>query len=70
MESKSDGHGMTSRQVRLVLADVDGTLVTGDKLLTDATIAAVASLRRAGIELAVTSGRPPAECRCSSRLSS
>ncbi|MGH8913313.1 MAG: Cof-type HAD-IIB family hydrolase [Acidimicrobiia bacterium] len=50
---------VTSRQIRLVLADVDGTLVTGDKRLTDATIAAVASLRRAGIELAVTSGRPP-----------
>lgn len=42
-----------------MLADVDGTLVTGDKQLTRSTIAAVAALRAEGIELAITSGRPP-----------
>jgi hypothetical protein len=45
--------------VRFVLADVDGTLVTPEKELTDRTIAAVRRLREAGIDFAVTSGRPP-----------
>ena len=45
--------------IRLFLADVDGTLVTQDKVLTDRAIAAVAKLREAGILFAITSGRPP-----------
>jgi Cof subfamily protein (haloacid dehalogenase superfamily) len=45
--------------VRLVLADVDGTLVTQEKILTDRAIAAVKNLSEAGILFAVTSGRPP-----------
>jgi Cof subfamily protein (haloacid dehalogenase superfamily) len=45
--------------IRLFLADVDGTLVTHDKVLTDRAIAAVEKLRQAGILFAVTSGRPP-----------
>jgi Cof subfamily protein (haloacid dehalogenase superfamily) len=45
--------------IRLLLADVDGTLVTPDKALTDRAIAAVHSLGQAGILFAVTSGRPP-----------
>ncbi len=44
---------------RLLLADVDGTLVTKEKKLTDRAIAAVKKLREQGIEFAVTSGRPP-----------
>ncbi len=47
------------RKIRLVLADVDGTLVTQEKILTDAAQAAARDLRRAGIALAITSGRPP-----------
>jgi Cof subfamily protein (haloacid dehalogenase superfamily) len=43
----------------LLLADVDGTLVTQQKVLTDKAIAAVGKLREAGILFAVTSGRPP-----------
>jgi Cof subfamily protein (haloacid dehalogenase superfamily) len=50
---------MTGPRIRLLLADVDGTLVTGDKVLTDRTIEAVGSLRGAGITFAITSGRPP-----------
>lgn len=46
-------------RVRLVLADVDGTLVTSDKQLTPATIEAVQRLDEAGIAFALTSGRPP-----------
>jgi hypothetical protein len=45
--------------VKLLLADVDGTLVTGAKVLTEGACRAVARLRAAGIELAITSGRPP-----------
>jgi Cof subfamily protein (haloacid dehalogenase superfamily) len=47
------------RDIRLLLADVDGTLVTIDKVLTEATKAAAAELQDAGLALAITSGRPP-----------
>ena len=49
----------SAREIRLLLADVDGTLVTQDKVLTDQAIAAVDRLRDAGVLFAVTSGRPP-----------
>ena len=45
--------------IRLLIADVDGTLVTHDKVLTERARAAVAKMRSAGIDFAVTSGRPP-----------
>lgn len=45
--------------IRLFLADVDGALLTPDKMLTDAAKAAVRDLRAAGIAFAITSGRPP-----------
>jgi hypothetical protein len=45
--------------IKLLLADVDGTLVTPDKVLTDRAIDAVRKLGEAGILFAVTSGRPP-----------
>jgi Cof subfamily protein (haloacid dehalogenase superfamily) len=47
------------RDIRLVLADVDGTLVTQDKVLTDQAVAVAQELHEAGITLAITSGRPP-----------
>ncbi len=47
------------RPIRLLLADVDGTLVTQDKVLTAAAKAAVRELHDAGIAFAITSGRPP-----------
>jgi Cof subfamily protein (haloacid dehalogenase superfamily) len=46
-------------QIELVLADVDGTLVTSEKQLTERTVAAVRALKGAGVNFAVTSGRPP-----------
>jgi Cof subfamily protein (haloacid dehalogenase superfamily) len=46
-------------KVSLVIADVDGTLVTGDKILTPRASAAVKALHDAGIAFAITSGRPP-----------
>ncbi len=45
--------------IRLVLSDVDGTLVTPDKELTPEAVLAVQRLHDAGIAFAVTSGRPP-----------
>ncbi len=45
--------------IKLFLSDVDGTLVTPHKILTDRAIAAVQQLKKAGIMFAVTSGRPP-----------
>jgi hypothetical protein len=45
--------------IRLLLADVDGTLVTPDKVLTDRAVDAVRRLGQAGILFAITSGRPP-----------
>ena len=44
---------------RLMIADVDGALVTKDKILTDRAQAAVRAMRDRGILFAVTSGRPP-----------
>ena len=45
--------------IRLVIADVDGTLVTQDKVLTAGAIKAVKRLRNADIAFTITSGRPP-----------
>lgn len=47
------------RQIRLVVSDVDGTLVTKDKRLTPATLDAVRRVREAGIRFTVISSRPP-----------
>jgi len=47
------------RDIRLLLSDVDGTLVTHDKILTDAARAAARELQAAGVDLALTSSRPP-----------
>jgi Cof subfamily protein (haloacid dehalogenase superfamily) len=45
--------------ISAVLADVDGTLVTKDKVLTDRALRAVEDLREHGIAFTLTSGRPP-----------
>jgi Cof subfamily protein (haloacid dehalogenase superfamily) len=45
--------------IRLLLSDVDGTLVRMDKTLTQRSVDAVHALHDAGIHFAVTSGRPP-----------
>jgi Cof subfamily protein (haloacid dehalogenase superfamily) len=45
--------------IRLFLADVDGALVTTDKVLTEAARSAVRDLDQAGVAFAITSGRPP-----------
>jgi Cof subfamily protein (haloacid dehalogenase superfamily) len=45
--------------IKLLLADVDGTLVTHEKVLTERAKAAVVKMRAAGVQFAITSGRPP-----------
>ena len=47
------------RRISLLLADVDGTLVTEQKVLTERARAAVMAMRERGIRFAITSGRPP-----------
>lgn len=44
--------------IKLVVSDVDGTLLTPDKRITDAAKAAVARLRSAGIGFTLVSSRP------------
>jgi Cof subfamily protein (haloacid dehalogenase superfamily) len=45
--------------ISLLLADVDGTLVTKDKVLTERAQQAVRDMQAQGIRFAMTSGRPP-----------
>jgi Cof subfamily protein (haloacid dehalogenase superfamily) len=46
-------------RIALVVSDVDGTLVTKDKVLTDGAKRAVQRLYDAGIGFTITSSRPP-----------
>lgn len=55
----SQTNSTQSPKISLLLADVDGTLVTKEKILTDRAHAAVRKLKDAGIRFAITSGRPP-----------
>src|SRR5215471_18525240 len=52
--AKSNGDSIVA-----LLADVDGTLITKDKVLTQRAIAAVKLLQDRGIVFCITSGRPP-----------
>ena len=48
-----------AQPIKLVIADVDGTLVTQEKVLTQRAVEAVLRLHDAGILFTITSGRPP-----------
>jgi Cof subfamily protein (haloacid dehalogenase superfamily) len=50
-------------RITLVVSDVDGTLVTHDKRLTDGARRAVQRLHDAGIGFTITSSRPPVGVR-------
>lgn len=50
-------------KIALVVSDVDGTLVTHDKQLTDKAKAAVKKLEDNGIAFTITSSRPPVGMR-------
>jgi Cof subfamily protein (haloacid dehalogenase superfamily) len=56
MASKNE---QAAKSIRMVIADVDGTLVTQEKVLTKRATEAVLRLHDAGIQFSVTSGRPP-----------
>src|SRR3954469_14416579 len=55
----ADAIDPATQKIAAVLADVDGTLVTKDKVLTPRAIRAVKTLQERGVLFAVTSGRPP-----------
>ena len=48
-----------ARKISLVLADVDSTLVSEKRVLTERARSAVKLLNDRGIRFAITSGRPP-----------
>ncbi|MGA2811653.1 MAG: HAD family hydrolase [Candidatus Acidiferrum sp.] len=48
-----------TQEITLVIADVDGTLVTKEKILTERAVASINKMRDVGIKFAITSGRPP-----------
>ena len=52
-------NGRTVGPIRMLIADVDGTLVTQEKVLTKRAADAVLRLHDAGVQFSVTSGRPP-----------
>ncbi len=58
MNAKDNKMNKTSK-ISLVLSDVDGTILTEAKVLTERARKAVAALHDAGIKFAITSGRPP-----------
>ncbi len=58
-KGREESSAGTPATIRLLLADVDGTLVTHDKVLTQRARDVVARMRSAGIQFAITSGRPP-----------
>jgi Cof subfamily protein (haloacid dehalogenase superfamily) len=51
--------GAASGRISLVVADVDGTLLTPDKVLTEKCRAAAMRLHERGIEFSIVSSRPP-----------
>jgi len=55
----TSNNGRATKPVKMVIADVDGTLVTQEKVLTKRATEAVLRLHDAGIQFSVTSGRPP-----------
>jgi Cof subfamily protein (haloacid dehalogenase superfamily) len=50
---------MTMTRISALISDVDGTIVTSDKAVTERTRKATAELHARGIKVAIISGRPP-----------
>jgi hypothetical protein len=48
-----------SAPIALLISDIDGTLVTDDKVLTPRSVQAAAALARAGVGFTLISSRPP-----------
>lgn len=54
---------MKHPQIRLVAADLDGTLLDADKLIAPATLQAISQLPGRGIPFVIASARPPRSVR-------
>ncbi|MFC0590842.1 HAD family hydrolase [Novosphingobium aquiterrae] len=50
---------MTETKIRLLVSDVDGTMVRHDKSLPEENVAAIRDLRARGLPVALISARPP-----------
>lgn len=50
---------MPNNSIALVISDIDGTLITSNHEVTEATKAAAAKLYERGVELSLASSRPP-----------
>lgn len=48
-----------SSKISAVISDIDGTLVTNERVLTERSCFAASALRRAGIAFSIISSRPP-----------
>jgi Cof subfamily protein (haloacid dehalogenase superfamily) len=59
IEAMTNSSELGSHTISAVLTDVDGTLVTKDKVLTERALWAIRQLRERGIIFTITSGRPP-----------
>ena len=51
--------GDAGGRISLLVSDIDGTLVTGDKRLSEANVRAARALAEAGVRLSLVSSRPP-----------
>lgn len=49
----------SSKKIKLLVSDIDGTLITDDKKITPEALVAVQKLKEAGIHLCLVSSRPP-----------
>jgi Cof subfamily protein (haloacid dehalogenase superfamily) len=59
VEHDADRTQGMARKIAALISDVDGTLVTTAKVLTERAIQAVAALRERAIDFAIVSSRPP-----------
>ena len=57
------GAAWPAEPIRLIISDIDGTLVTHAKVLTPRTRATIAALAEQGIGFTVTTARPPVGLR-------
>ncbi|MHB9150298.1 MAG: Cof-type HAD-IIB family hydrolase [Thermoleophilia bacterium] len=58
----------TKRDIRMLVCDLDGTLLAGPRLMTERTRAAIASARDEGITVVLASARPPRSMRVYHRI--
>ncbi|MBO1359235.1 HAD family phosphatase [Acetobacter sacchari] len=58
-QARREAKPAPTENVRLVVSDMDGTLLTPKKQVTPATLAAIGQLREAGVPVCLVSSRPP-----------